>query len=175
MSNIHAQNNMAKVAKPGHFNDPDMLQIGNVGLTVVEQYSHMSLWSVAGAPLLAGTDLIHASNQTLAILANPEVTAINQDLGLNGAIQGAIVQNASNTEVWAKHLADGNSVGVVFLNLGDVPADITATWKSLSISGKCSIRNLWTRTDEGTAENSFRAKAVPSHGTVFLKITCGSV
>ena len=65
-----------------------MLQIGNVGLTVTEQYTQMSLWSVAGAPLLAGTDLIRATPTTLAILANKEVTAINQDLGYHGAIQG---------------------------------------------------------------------------------------
>ena len=87
MSNIHRQNRMAPVAKPGHFNDPDMLQVGNVGLTVTEQYSHMSLWCVASAPLLVGTDVIHASDVTLDILANPEVTAINQDLGRKGAIQ----------------------------------------------------------------------------------------
>eukprot|EP00656_Telonema_subtile_P039805 TRINITY_DN44889_c0_g2_i1.p1 TRINITY_DN44889_c0_g2~~TRINITY_DN44889_c0_g2_i1.p1 ORF type:complete len:327 (+),score=91.75 TRINITY_DN44889_c0_g2_i1:704-1684(+) len=85
MSNIHAQNDMAGVARPGAFNDPDMLQVGNVGLTVTEQYAHMSLWSVAGAPLLAGTDLIHASATTLAILTNKEVNGINQDLGLAGA------------------------------------------------------------------------------------------
>ena len=87
MSNIHRQNRMARVAKPGHFNDPDMLQVGNVGLTLTEQYSHMSLWCVASAPLLAGTDIIHASRATLNILANPEVTAVNQDLGREGAIQ----------------------------------------------------------------------------------------
>ena len=87
MSNIHRQNRMAPVAKPGHFNDPDMLQVGNVGLTVTEQYSHMSLWCVTSAPLLAGTDVIHASDVTLDILANPEVTAVNQDLGREGAIQ----------------------------------------------------------------------------------------
>ena len=87
MSNIHRQNRMAPVAKPGHFNDPDMLQVGNVGLTVTEQYSHMSLWCVTSAPLLAGTDVIHASDVTLDILANPEVTAVNQDVGRDGAIQ----------------------------------------------------------------------------------------
>ena len=87
MYNIHIQNRMAPVARPGHFNDPDMLQVGNVGLTGTEQYSHMSLWCVTSAPLLAGTDVIHASDVTLDILANPEVTAVNQDLGREGAIQ----------------------------------------------------------------------------------------
>ena len=70
MGNIHSQNDMASVARPGHFNDPDMLQIGNIGLTLTEQYTHMTLWCIARAPLLAGTDLVHASNDTLAIRAN---------------------------------------------------------------------------------------------------------
>ena len=68
-----------------------MLQIGNIGLTLTEQYTHMTLWSIAGAPLLAGTDLVHASKETLAILANSEVTAIDQDLGKDGAIQGRLI------------------------------------------------------------------------------------
>jgi alpha-galactosidase len=89
MGNIHSNNAMAPVVNggqgakngQGNFNDADMLEIGNVGLTVTEQYSMMSLWSIAGSPLLAGTDIIHATPTTIKILANKEVTAINQDLG----------------------------------------------------------------------------------------------
>eukprot|EP00662_Eupelagonemidae_sp_cell21_P031631 gene31631-63001_t len=86
----------------------------------------MSLWSIAGAPLLAGTDIVHASAQTLAILANAEVTAINQDLGLDGRLRGTrwVIVNSTaaaaagtTAEVWAKPLSDGHSVGVVLLNL----------------------------------------------------------
>lgn len=149
MGNIHSQNDMASVAEPGHFNDPDMLQIGNVGLTITEQYTHMTLWCIAGAPLLAGTDLVHATNETLAILANPEVTAIDQDLGKNGAIQGTILKKSawivdsngeghvdpeSSTEVWVKHLADGKSVAVALLNLGDASANIEVSFADLGIT-----------------------------------------
>eukprot|EP00658_Telonema_sp_P-2_P053634 TRINITY_DN4221_c0_g2_i11.p1 TRINITY_DN4221_c0_g2~~TRINITY_DN4221_c0_g2_i11.p1 ORF type:complete len:727 (-),score=188.39 TRINITY_DN4221_c0_g2_i11:280-2460(-) len=173
MSNIHEQNNMSRIAKPGNFNDPDMLQVGNVGLTLTEQYTHMSLWSIAGAPLLAGTDLIHASSDTLAILANKEVTAINQDLGLDGAIQGVIVTATPTAEVWCKKLADGNSVAVVLLNLGDKAANLTADWGSLGlhIDQPATVRDLWHRATLGVATRNFTAHDVPGHGAAFVKIT----
>ena len=95
MNNIHTNNRMAEIAVPGHFNDPDMLQVGNPGLNPVEARSHFSLWAIAGAPLLAGNDIIHADNETLAILTAKEVLEVNQDLGINGAIQGRIVVPSS--------------------------------------------------------------------------------
>jgi len=173
MSNIHNNNAMANIARPGHFNDPDMLQVGNVGLTVIEQYSHMSLWCIAGAPLLAGTDIIHASNTTLDILANPEVTAIDQDLGLNGAIQGIIVSNTSTTEVWRKLLANGD-IAVALLNLGDTAADITAVWKDIGFhqDAAVTVRDLWKRQDlQKGVHAKFTAEKVPSHGTVMLRLS----
>ena len=88
LHNAHANDKMQTVAVPGHFNDPDMLQVGNVGLTVEEQKSHFSLWAIMSGPLLAGTDIEHASAQTLAILTAPELIEINQDLGIGGRLQG---------------------------------------------------------------------------------------
>ena len=85
--NVHGQNDMAPVAKPGAFNDPDMLQIGNVGLTWVEQRTHMAYWCVVSAPLLAGTDIVRATTETLAILTAAEYIAVNQDLGHHDRIQ----------------------------------------------------------------------------------------
>jgi alpha-galactosidase len=164
-----------------------MLQIGNVGLTLTEQYTHMTMWCIAGAPLLAGTDLIHASNETLAILANREVTAIDQDLGKGGAIQGKLLTanlwadqaslakpgGASKTEVWAKHLADGKSVAVALLNLGDNATSISASWELLglpSATTSATVRDLWAKKDLGTVSGMVRVAAVPSHGTAFLKL-----
>ena len=77
-----------------------MLEVGNVGLSVTEQYSMMSLWSLAGAPLLSGTDIVHASATTLAILANKEVTAINQDLGLDGKVQWSTARIVGSVCIW---------------------------------------------------------------------------
>jgi alpha-galactosidase len=172
ISTIHANDKMASIARPGHFNDPDMMQVGNVGLSLVEQYSHMSLWCVAGAPLLIGTDLVHASQETLKILTNPEPISVNQDLGYKGAIQGRIVSTSVSpqSEVWSKRLADGESYGVVLLNLGDGPANVTARWSDLGeLSGSAAVRDLWARKDLGIFQNSFTAE-VQSHGTVFVKI-----
>ena len=148
---------MAAVAKPGHFNDPDMLQVGNVGLTVTEQYSHMSLWSIVGAPLLAGTDLINADATTLAILANKEVTAVNQDLGKDGAVQGVLMhQLLWRREVWRKELADGR-VAIVALNTGNETASISVEWSdvfppALPAQGgvvPAKVRDLWAKKDSG--------------------------
>merc|ERR550514_48623 len=118
MGNIHGQDKMAPVARVGHYNDPDMLEIGNPGLTPTEYRSHMSLWCLAAAPLLAGCNIISASNETLEILTNKEAIAVNQDPGLNGAVQGTLLSasNDGTTEVWRKIMSDG-SVAVVLLNL----------------------------------------------------------
>lgn len=78
MSNIHSQNDMAPVARVGSYNDPDMLLVGDVGLSLVEQRSHFSLWCIAAAPLLAGTDIVHASNDTLAILTAAGPLSVNE-------------------------------------------------------------------------------------------------
>lgn len=95
MSNIHKNDKMADVARPGHFNDPDMLQVGNVGLDADEQRSHFALWCIAGAPLLVGTDVIHATNLTLSILIAPELIMVNQNLGVGGKVQGKFLGPAA--------------------------------------------------------------------------------
>lgn len=172
MANIHENDKMAAVARPGHFNDPDMMNIGVVGLSLIEQYSHMSLWCVAGAPLLVGTDIVHASAETLRILTNKEVIAINQDLGYEGAIQGRIVASTSQSEVWSKRLEDGESFGVALLNLDSVAMNISARWADLgsNLTGPAAVRDLWKHKDLGVCEEAFTAE-VPSHGVVFVRIT----
>jgi alpha-galactosidase len=188
MTNIHANDIMASVAKPGHFNDPDMLNVGNVGLTLEEQRSHFSLWAIAGAPLLAGNDVVHASNETLAILTAREVIAVNQDLGINGAIQGRLLTTGgsehehaadgvpaalSAPEVWAKPLSDGKRIAVVLLNTDPSGTqDVTVTWQQLGLpaSTNASVRDLWQQKDVGTAQQQFIAKAVPPHGVVMVTV-----
>ena len=84
LGNIHRNDGMASVATTGHYNDPDMLQVGNAGMTATEQISHFALWCISGAPLLAGTDIVHASRQTLEILTAAELIGVNQDAGKGG-------------------------------------------------------------------------------------------
>ena len=99
MHNAHANDKMQDIAFPGHFNDADMLQVGNVGLTPEEQKSHFSLWSIMSAPLLAGTDIEHASAATLAILTAKEIVEVNQDLGIAGKLQGKFLGSVSGPDV----------------------------------------------------------------------------
>ena len=147
-----------------------------MGLTVIEQTSMMSLWSLAGAPLLAGTDLLHASKTTLSILANKEVTAINQDLGLHGKVQGVLVKGSSSGrsgEVWCKPLADGRSVAVVLLNLDDDHShNVTASFSDIGLPGSVSVavRDLWAHKDLPSATDSLTASVEP-HGTRMFKLT----
>eukprot|EP01064_Diplonema_japonicum_P004283 TRINITY_DN1279_c0_g2_i1.p1 TRINITY_DN1279_c0_g2~~TRINITY_DN1279_c0_g2_i1.p1 ORF type:complete len:890 (+),score=242.98 TRINITY_DN1279_c0_g2_i1:48-2672(+) len=111
MHNINASNLMRNIATPGHFNDADMLEVGDVGLSYTEQVTHFSLWCIMASPLLAGTDLIHMPKEILDILANKEVINVNQDLGLNNKIQGyrvnSRVVNGCETELWFKPLRMG--------------------------------------------------------------------
>jgi len=177
MHNIHQNNDMAAVARPGHFNDPDMLQVGNVGLTLDEQRSHFALWCIAGAPLLAGTDIVHASNETLAIFTAPEVVAVNQDLGLHGKLQGKFIGSASDgqnaTELWVKPMSDGRQTAIVLVNLDDERTlDVTLAWKLLGVPETVSmdVRDLWGRTDLGRHTGSYTAKSVRPHASVMLTV-----
>ncbi|HKD42046.1 MAG TPA: NEW3 domain-containing protein [Myxococcaceae bacterium] len=142
MVNIFHQNvRLASHAGPGGWNDPDMLEIGNGGMSPLEYRSHFSLWAEMAAPLLAGTDLRTASSDTMAILLNLEVIAVDQDpLG----IQGVPISSDGGRWVLAKPLASGD-VAVVLFNETDVPASISATAEELGLSRApaYTMRDLW--------------------------------
>ena len=153
-------------AGPGHWNDPDMLEVGNEGMTNTEYQTHMSLWSLLAAPLLAGNDLRSVPPDTMAILANKEVIAIDQDKLGKSAVR---VSKNGDTEVWARPLSNGD-YAVGLFNPGANSASVTALWKAVGIGKKASVRDLWKHSDEGDAAGSFTAN-VPSHGVVLLRLT----
>jgi alpha-galactosidase len=155
-----------KYAGPGHWNDPDMLEIGNGGMTDDEYRTHMSLWCILASPLLAGNDIPHMSAETKAILLNKEVIAVDQDaLGK----QGVRVSKDGDLEVWAKPLADG-SYAVGLFNRGAATAKVTATWNGIGMApGSHAVRDLWKHQDAGTAVDSYSAE-VPPHGVVLVKV-----
>ncbi len=109
------QNGLEKFAGPGHWNDPDMLEIGNGGMKPDEYITHMTLWCILAAPLLAGNDLSQMTPETLAILTNKEVIAVDQD---PRGIEGRRIAEEGPLEVWAKPLAHG-SVAVALFNRGE--------------------------------------------------------
>jgi alpha-galactosidase len=135
---------LARFAGPGGWNDPDMLEVGNGGLSDVEARAHFSLWALMAAPLMAGNDLAAMSEATRAILLNTEAIAINQDAR---GVQGRRVRDDGEAEVWTKPLADGG-VAVILLNRGEAPASIAASWGEIGLAGSpTSIRDLWAHTD----------------------------
>ena len=161
------------VARPGAWNDPDMLEVGNGGMTREEYRSHFSLWAMMAAPLVAGNDIRtmqDSSRQAAAareILLNREVIAIDQDsLG----VQGTIAQSSPpELQVWVKPLADG-SRALLLLNRASVPSTITAEWERVGIKTKqARVRDLWSHTELGMVADRYGA-IVPSHGVVMLRV-----
>lgn len=154
-----------KFAGPGHWNDPDMLEIGNGGMTDDEYRTHMSLWCILAAPLLAGNDLRDMQQNIKDILMNKEVIAVNQDkLGK----QGVRVAKEGALEVWSKPLADGG-YAVGLFNRGAATAKITAKWSDIGAKGSHAVRDLWAHKDLGKIADAFAAD-VPSHGVVMVRI-----
>jgi alpha-galactosidase len=157
------QNRLAEWAGPGHWNDPDMLEVGNGGMTHTEYRTHMSLWSLLAAPLLAGNDLRDMSPETLEVLTNPEVIAINQDpLGR----QARRVAQEGDLEVWAKPLEGGRMAAGLF-NRGDSAASVTARWADLGLGAWAHVRDAWARKDLGSFADEFSAEVEP-HGVVLV-------
>jgi len=169
MTSIIDQNEgLWTVAAPGGWNDPDMLEVGNGGMTDVEYTSHFSLWALMKAPLLIGCDIRSLSPNTMRIVSNPEVIAISQDsLG----VQGHRVKKNGDLEVWAGPLK-GGSVAVVLFNRSGSSSQITAAWADIGLKNGVSaqVRDLWAHKDLGNFSNNFSA-TVQSHGVVVVKIT----
>ncbi len=159
------QNGLEKFAGPGHWNDPDMLEVGNGGMTENEYRTHMALWAILAAPLIAGNDLSRMTPSTLELLTNREVIAIDQDpLGK----QGFRVAQEGPFEVWMKPLADG-SVAVGLFNRQRTTEQMTVSFAQIGIRGEASVRELWLKKDLGTFSGSFSAY-VPKHGVVLVRI-----
>jgi len=161
-----SQNGFEKFAGPGHWNDPDMLEVGNGGMKPDEYRVHMALWALLAAPLLSGNDLRNMTSETKKMLTNSEVIAVDQDAK---GVQGHRVWDEGPLEIWAKSLADGSSAVGLF-NRGESELKITLDFKTLGINGRAKLRDLWQHKDVGVAEDSYTA-AVPKHGVVLLKVS----
>jgi alpha-galactosidase len=159
---------LAGYAAPGGFNDPDMLEVGNGGMTDTEMRSHFALWAMMAAPLMMGNDLRSANSATLTILKNQNLIAINQDtLGL----QAVQVSHDGTRRVLAKRLANGD-VAVALFNQGDSTTTITTTAAAIGKTGSSfTLRDAWTN---GTATSTGTISAsVPAHGTVVYRVSGG--
>lgn len=165
MSIIDRQVDLHPYAGPDRWNDPDMLEVGNGGMTDDEYRAHFSLWAILAAPLMAGNDLRAMSETTRTILTAPEVIAVDQDpLGK----QGRRTQRIAATEVWAREL-EGGAHAVLLLNRGDAPARVEVTWRDLGIAAPRSVRDLWERADLGARADGCDA-SLAAHAAALLKV-----
>ena len=158
-------------AGPGHWNDPDMLQVGNLkgveeDRKEVADRAHFSLWCMLAAPLMAGNDLRTMSKEVRNVLTAPELIAVNQD---KRGVQGYKVFDDGSREVYNKPLSDGTTA-VLLLNKGGEKADITVPWEKIGLSGSQPVRDLWAREDLGEFKDSFTAGALGQHGHRMIKV-----
>ncbi len=171
-----SQQPWATSCRPGHFNDADMLVVGQIGgwppsnlhptkLTPDEQYLHISLWCLLTSPLLIGCDMEKMDDFTLSLLTNDEVLEVNQDTLCKQAVQ---VGGDGDLKVYAKPLDDG-SLAVGLFNTGKESATATANWYDLKLKGKQRVRDLWRQKDLGVFADKFEAP-VAAHGVVFVRI-----
>ncbi|VFQ86555.1 unnamed protein product, partial [Cuscuta campestris] len=159
----HADQNdqWASYAYPGGWNDPDILEVGNGGMTQAEYRSHFSIWALAKAPLLIGCDIRYMDNSTFKILSNKEVIDVNQD-GLGH--QGRKIKQDGDLEVWAGPLS-GNKVAVVLWNRGATEATITAYWSDLGLNATTLVtaRDLWDHSRVRLPSKGQISASVPTH------------
>jgi alpha-galactosidase len=164
---LDLQDGLESFAGPGHWNDPDMLEVGNGGMTTEEYRAHFSLWSLLAAPLIAGNDLRDMKPEIRDILTNREVIAVNQDpLGS----QGRRVLKSGDQEVWVKQMQDGSRT-VVLLNRDVSEKEIGVSWENLGYPSHVSagVRELWRAKDLGQFKGKF-STAVAPHSVVMLRV-----
>jgi alpha-galactosidase len=164
---LDLQDGLQSYAGPGHWNDPDMLEVGNGGMSTAEYRAHFSMWCLLAAPLMAGNDIRSMTPQIHDILTNKEVIAIDQD---PAGIEGHRVKRGEGLEVWARELADGGRA-VALLNRTGSPATIAASWTDIGYPEHLSakVRDLWEHKDLGERTGKFSA-TVESHGVVMVTI-----
>lgn len=167
VSILDQQVGLEKYAGPGHWNDPDMLEVGNGGMTQNEYIAHFSLWSLLKAPLLIGCDIVNIAQETLTLLSNEEVISVNQDkLG----IQGSRIWKSGYLEVWAGPL-EKNEVAAVLFNRGTEKSEITLDFQSAGFKDSVAkVRDLNEKKDLGIFTNEFKAE-VESHSAIMVKLS----
>jgi len=165
-ANGFSQGRLARYAAPGHWNDPDMLEVGNGGMSPAEYRTHFSLWCMLAAPLMAGNDLRAMSEDTREILTNREAIAVDQDaLGS----QGSALSRRDGVEIWVKALGGGARALAVF-NRNAAERAVSLAWPELGVaSAPSAVRDLWRHADVA-ADGRGYSGSVPGHGVILLLV-----
>ena len=161
-----SQNGLEKFAGPGHWNDPDMLEVGNGGMKRDEYRTHMALWAILASPLLAGNDLRTMTAETKELLTNSEVIAVDQD---PKGTQGHRAWEEGPLEIWVRPLADG-SLAVGLFNRSDAALDLRLDSKLIGVQPSSRIRDLLDHKDLGPIKDSYTTE-VPGHGVVLVRVS----
>ncbi len=159
---------LAKYAGPGHWNDPDMLEVGNGGMSYIEDRAHFTLWCMMAAPLIAGNDLRTMSAQTKEILENKDVIALDQD---PKGVQGYRAMTIDNLEIWVKPL-ENNEYAVCLFNRSDMSKNLDFQWDryyfgQLSFATPWKLRDLWQHKDAGTTADNLKITLQPHDVAVY--------
>ncbi|MFJ9909607.1 RICIN domain-containing protein [Streptomyces sp. NPDC101152] len=153
----------------GYYNDPDMMMVGMSGLTAAQNRTHLSLWAISGAPLLAGNKITTMDSTTAAILTNPEVIAIDQDPRGLQAVK--VAEDTKGLQVYSKVLSGTGKRAVVLLNRTSAAAPITARWADMGLAGdSASVRDVWAASDKGSFATGYTA-TVPAGEAVLLTVS----
>ena len=160
------QAGLASFAGKGHWNDPDMLEVGNGGMSLDEYRTHMSLWALLAAPLIAGNDLTAMSPETLSLLTNREVIAIDQD---SAGKQGDRVRTEGPIEIWSRSLADGSMAIGIFNRHYHTAMTIEVNFHDYGFGKQVRVRDIWQAKDLGTMSKPYKVE-VPSHGVLLLRV-----
>jgi alpha-galactosidase len=164
MEIVDTQSAIAKYAGPGHWNDPDMLEIGNGGMKTDEYRTHMSLWAIFAAPLLAGNDVRDMSADTKSILLNKEIIAVDQDpMG----VQGKAVGQVNDVELYARPLNNGESA-LVAVNRADHSTTVKLPWSEMHVAAGAKVRDLWKHEDFTAKED--QEFTIPAHGSLMFRM-----
>ena len=172
---VYSRDSLHLYAGPGGWNDPDYLLLGYLSnwkgetvptpLTPNEQYTQVSLWSIVAAPLIFSGDITRMDDFTVSLLTNDEIIEVDQDpLGK----PGKRISKDGGLEVWKREMEDG-SVAVGLFNRNEKPADVTASWRDLGISGKHRIRDLWRQKDLGVSDRSYTCE-IGRHGAAMIRL-----
>ena len=161
---IDANNKYWQIAKPGHWNDPDMLEVGNDGLSYEEQRSQMTMWSIMAAPIMISSDIRKMSNETKELYLNKDMIAINQDsLG----VQGHRISDVDGKQVWTKPLKNGD-IAVALLNNNSSTQTVECNFADIDVEGEVEVRDAWKKKDLGPA--SHVSIELPAHGSALLRL-----
>ena len=152
-------------SSPGHYNDMDMLQVGR-GMTYDEDKTHFSMWCMMNSPLLAGNDLRDMTRETIEILTNKEIIALNQDKGFRQATR---LLREGDVEIWVKPLGKtGKQKAIAIMNRGEKTGQTALTPEKIGVSSTSKLRDLWLHENIGKLGKS-RTFTIPKHGIVVLK------